>query len=125
MQWKPARNAKFAKDEAKIGLAKLKKKVTGGLDGDNFLSSTEIFTLDSDRWVSAASLPSPREYFSGATLGNSVFVFGGSDEISDHYYDDIFEYNPVDDAWRQVGKLKTLRFGHSVVPVDDISQLCH
>jgi hypothetical protein len=33
MQWKPARNAKFAKDEAKIGLAKLKKKVTGGLDG--------------------------------------------------------------------------------------------
>ncbi|KAJ6205890.1 hypothetical protein PSV09DRAFT_1216830, partial [Bipolaris maydis] len=33
MQWKPARNAKFAKDEAVIGLAKLKKKVTGGLDG--------------------------------------------------------------------------------------------
>jgi hypothetical protein len=33
MQWKPARNAKFAKDEAKIGMAKLKKKVTGGLDG--------------------------------------------------------------------------------------------
>jgi Ca2+-dependent lipid-binding protein len=33
MQWKPARNAKFAKDEAKIGLSKLKKRVTGGLDG--------------------------------------------------------------------------------------------
>ena len=33
MQWKPARNAKFAKDQAKIGLAKLKKKVTGDLDG--------------------------------------------------------------------------------------------
>lgn len=33
MQWKPARNAKFAKDQAKIGIAKLKKKVTGDLDG--------------------------------------------------------------------------------------------
>ncbi|EDU48642.1 meiotically up-regulated gene 190 protein [Pyrenophora tritici-repentis Pt-1C-BFP] len=33
MQWKPARNVKFAKDEAKIGLSKLKKRVTGGLDG--------------------------------------------------------------------------------------------
>jgi hypothetical protein len=33
MQWKPARNVKFAKDEAKIGLAKLKKKVTGGMEG--------------------------------------------------------------------------------------------
>ncbi|KAF2262358.1 hypothetical protein CC78DRAFT_319623 [Lojkania enalia] len=33
MQWKPARNAKFAKDEGKIGLSKLKKKITGGLEG--------------------------------------------------------------------------------------------
>jgi len=33
MQWKPARNAKFAKDEGRIGLSKLKKKITGGLDG--------------------------------------------------------------------------------------------
>lgn len=33
MQWKPARNAKFAKDQAKLGIQKLKKKVTGDLDG--------------------------------------------------------------------------------------------
>ncbi|KAF2277636.1 uncharacterized protein EI97DRAFT_432495 [Westerdykella ornata] len=33
MQWKPARNAKFAKDQGKIGLNKLKKKITGSLDG--------------------------------------------------------------------------------------------
>lgn len=33
MQWKPARNAKFAKDEGIIGLRKLKNKITGGLDG--------------------------------------------------------------------------------------------
>ncbi|KAF2767213.1 hypothetical protein EJ03DRAFT_329373 [Teratosphaeria nubilosa] len=33
MQWKPARNMKFAKDEAKIGLRKISHKLTGGLDG--------------------------------------------------------------------------------------------
>jgi hypothetical protein len=33
MQWKPARNAAFAKDEAKFGLKKLQKKFTGGLSG--------------------------------------------------------------------------------------------
>jgi hypothetical protein len=33
MQWKRARNARFAKDEGRIGLRKLKNKITGGLDG--------------------------------------------------------------------------------------------
>jgi len=33
MQWKPARNAKFAKDEAKLGIRKLKNKLVGGLNG--------------------------------------------------------------------------------------------
>ncbi|KAF2804117.1 uncharacterized protein BDZ99DRAFT_426375 [Mytilinidion resinicola] len=33
MQWKPARNAKFAKDQTKIGMRRLKNKLTGGLDG--------------------------------------------------------------------------------------------
>jgi hypothetical protein len=32
-QWTPARNVKFAKDETKIGLKKLKSKFTGGLSG--------------------------------------------------------------------------------------------
>ncbi|KAF2017132.1 hypothetical protein BU24DRAFT_144104 [Aaosphaeria arxii CBS 175.79] len=33
MQWKPARNARFAKSQGRIGISKLKKKFTGGLDG--------------------------------------------------------------------------------------------
>lgn len=33
MQWKPVRNAKFAKDEGKIGLRKLKNKVMGKMEG--------------------------------------------------------------------------------------------
>lgn len=33
MQWKPARNLKFAKNESIIGMRKLKGKIIGGLDG--------------------------------------------------------------------------------------------
>lgn len=33
MQWKPARNLKFAKDESVIGMRKLKERFTGGLEG--------------------------------------------------------------------------------------------
>ncbi|KAK5136321.1 hypothetical protein LTR08_003694 [Meristemomyces frigidus] len=33
MQWKPARNLKFAKDEGKIALRRIKGKMTGGLEG--------------------------------------------------------------------------------------------
>ncbi|GME65207.1 C2 domain containing protein [Neofusicoccum parvum] len=33
MQWKPARNAKFAKDEGIIGLRRLKNRVTGKMEG--------------------------------------------------------------------------------------------
>jgi hypothetical protein len=33
MQWKPARNARFAKNQGVLGLRKLKKKLTGGLEG--------------------------------------------------------------------------------------------
>ena len=44
--------------------------VTGGIFG----SSTEIYRHSA--WSYAASLPSPRSYFSAATVDNSVFVFG-------------------------------------------------
>ena len=33
MQWRPARNAKFAKDQGQIGLRKLKHRLTGSLEG--------------------------------------------------------------------------------------------
>ncbi|EEQ84909.1 C2 domain-containing protein [Blastomyces dermatitidis ER-3] len=42
MQWKPARNAAFAKDEASFALKKVKKKFTGGLTGREPSVETEV-----------------------------------------------------------------------------------
>ena len=53
--------------------------VTGGFyydSGDHYLSTTEILTLDSDQWMYAAPLPSPRAYLSATNVGNSVLIFG-------------------------------------------------
>ena len=40
------------------------------------------------------------------------------------YYRDIFQYKEKTDTWIPAGKMKTPRAGHSVAPIDDISQLC-
>jgi hypothetical protein len=48
MQWKPARNAKFAGDEGKLGLRKLKNRLTGGLDGRHPDVETGEFILSLD-----------------------------------------------------------------------------
>jgi len=45
MQWKPARNAKFAMDGGKLGLKKLTKRVTGGLEGRQPGVETGMFML--------------------------------------------------------------------------------
>ena len=42
MQWKPARNLKFARDEGRFGLNKIKKKLTGGLGGREPGVETEV-----------------------------------------------------------------------------------
>lgn len=41
-QWKPARNVLFAKDQAKVGLKKIKHKMTGGLSGREPEVETEM-----------------------------------------------------------------------------------
>ena len=44
MQWKPARNLKFAKDEGLIGIRRLKGRLTGGLEGRQSGVETETGT---------------------------------------------------------------------------------
>jgi hypothetical protein len=48
-QWRPVRNAKFARDQGKMGLSKLKKKLGGGLEGRQPTVETGKFVPDFDR----------------------------------------------------------------------------
>jgi hypothetical protein len=53
MQWKPARNVKFAKDEGLIGARKLKNKLTGGLEGRKPGVETGKYNLIRPIWYPA------------------------------------------------------------------------
>ena len=114
--------------------------MTGGHDGSNFLSSTEILSLDTSNWLSAASLPSPRLGLRGATAGNSLFVSGIRLTVSlyiqleniftggrylDDYYDEIFFYEPETDTWSESGNMGTPRQAHSVSVIPNIDNLCN
>ena len=50
---------------------------------------------------------------------------GGYYYSGGNYYDDILQYEEKTDTWSPAGKMKTPRAGHSVAPVDDISQFCN
>ena len=55
--------------------------VSGGSDGFNSLSSTEILTVGSSEWVEAGALPSARGFLRGVTLtfDNQFYVLGESE----------------------------------------------
>lgn len=80
MQWKPARNAKFAIDEGKIGLKKLKSKVTGGLDGRQPGVETGTFSLylcSGSAIISSSSLKFERDSHtevSHSEIGFDIFL---------------------------------------------------
>ena len=50
--------------------------ISGGSDGFNSLSSTEILTVGSSEWVEAGALPSARSGLSGVTIDNQFYVLG-------------------------------------------------
>ena len=90
-------------------------------------------------WSYAASLPSPRSYFSAATVDIFVLVFGiniiiyhliflktvySGGHDGDRATEEILQYVPENDTWSNVGKMKTPRDSHSVMSLSDISHLC-
>ena len=50
--------------------------VSGGWDGSDFLSSTELLVESSSAWIYSGSLPSPRSYLRGANIDGKVFMTG-------------------------------------------------
>ena len=50
--------------------------VSGGYDGSDYLSSTELLVESSSAWVYSGSLPSPRYGLRGANIDNKVLMTG-------------------------------------------------
>jgi len=74
MQWKPARNARFAKNQGILGLKKLGKKVTGGLEGRQPGVETGEFSFE----LCEGLRPILTAYYRNWDLMSSTVLWGSS-----------------------------------------------
>ena len=103
--------------------------VTGGqqFSGESSipLDSTEI--LETNTWRISAPLPSARYGLRAASLGNTIFLFGGSGRsliCSGTELNTILKYDAINQTWEKVGKMGEKRVGHTVALMEDVSKLC-
>ena len=118
--------------------------VAGGRDdSDNTLSSTELMLEDSDVWSITSPLPRAVYGVRGVTLGNTLYMSGGS-----YYYcimysgiiicitggededaknrDEILAWSDERKEWEEVGKMKEGRDFHAITTndVDEVATIC-
>ena len=114
--------------------------VTGGYDddGSSFLDSTEIFSDNVWRTLTA-KLPVPMDNMEVATINNRVLLFGNSflcclnvkcissGGLSTEKLKDILEFNLQTESWTVIGAMKEPRHGHSVseISIEDYEKWCN
>ena len=112
--------------------------VTGGYDGSSFLDSTEIFSDNVWRTLTA-KLPVPMDRMKVAPINNRVLLFGNSflcclnvkcissGGNSPKKLKDILEFNLLTESWTVIGAMKEPRFAHSgsVVSFEDYKKWCN
>ena len=112
--------------------------VTGGYDGSSFLDSTEIFSDNVWRTLTA-KLPTPMDKMAVATINNRVVLFGNSflcclnvkcissGGNSPKKLKDILEFNLLTESWTVIGAMKEPRLAHSgsVVSFEDYKKWCN
>ena len=112
--------------------------VTGGKIGSSLLDSTEIFSNNVWRTLTA-KLPVPMDNMEVATINNRLLLFGNSflcclnvkcissGGLSTEKLKDILEFNLQTESWTVIGAMKEPRVAHSasVVSFEDYKKWCN
>lgn len=100
--------------------------VFGGLTGAaGAPASRDLWTYGSGAWTNhtRAHGPSARMYAAMAALGGRAFLFGGWDPgapgSGGEFKDDVWWYDPLEDAWTEVGRLPRAASRHTACTVGD------
>jgi len=89
--------------------------VTGGWsEGNNNYDSTETLVIGEQAWTFADPLPRPLQSMGSISLGNKVFIFGGSstDRSRKDKGKEILKFDGI--SWKQVGTMQKPRWGLAV-----------
>src|SRR5438477_594751 len=85
--------------------------IVGGAQGDRLFSPTFVYDTATDRWATAAPIPTPRDHLAVAVIDGRVCAVGGR-KLSLLQNLAIFEcYDPATDAWRSMPDAPTARGG--------------
>jgi len=107
--------------------------VTGGSDGRDSLSSTELLQDGSSSWTYTGGLPTRRYGLRGANINNKVLMTGGQKDYGRTNYADILEFSPPTDPtnprtgqWKLVANMNRTRRFHAVSVIDysKVAQFC-
>ena len=87
----------------------------GGRDGNDRLTTVEIYNPATDTWKKGADMPAPRSQFATAVVGGKIYLFGGFSWVErrgkkiEKTIAVVDVYDPAADAWEQKGKAITAR----------------
>lgn len=85
--------------------------VPGGLDDQGRPTAvTEVYLIERNQWISAASLPRPLSAYALVSFEGHLYLFGGWD--GSRYRDEILRYTSSTDQWETVDRLP-FPWGHA------------
>lgn len=86
----------------------------GGFDGDDYLSTVELYDEANDKWKTIASLTRKRCTMAAAkSIDNQyIYVFGGFETIP---LDSVERYSVIRNEWKTIETMPQKRFMHSAI----------
>jgi N-acetylneuraminic acid mutarotase len=93
--------------------------VVGGFrDGGGTVSTTEVYDPTTNAWQFAAPLPIAVNHAVAATVGNTLYVFGGHPPSGPEAVDNVFAYDAATNTWSARAPMPTARGALAVAVVD-------
>lgn len=86
--------------------------VFGGYSRDSDIRLCESFSLSKNRWSKIASLPDESQFTTAVTMGVYIYVTGFN-------LPNIFEYDPYQNVFKDIGRRFTQRIYKSLIKTTD------
>jgi N-acetylneuraminic acid mutarotase len=80
----------------------------GGINNDasyDGLNTLEVYDLATNEWTQKADMPAARIYCEAEAVDGLIYIFGGSDNPNNLPSSNVWEYNPVNDTYREMNSM--------------------
>lgn len=89
-----------------------------------FRNKMRVFDTQSKKWSKKEEMKTNRWDSAATSLGEFVYVIGGSDNEDDGYTNSVEKYDPPRDLWMDVASMLTKRYGHGCTSMNGKIYVC-